>query len=182
MAKKVTFTISGDASAAANKWAVVGVTDKVHNTRLFRFVRSKQTTVTPPPTTDPEPWGVAFVTNHIATNESEHTATYWFLSHKAGNFNSISEDQKKYLLATGGAYSSDYDNRYLYCTDETTRLLTTLAQNVTGDGHYFNDGSPEGLIDEDFWVVVKIGNRWTSSYIASGVARNGSEIEIYFLI
>lgn len=39
MAKTVKFTISGNASTAANKWAVVDATSKLSNTLLYRFVR-----------------------------------------------------------------------------------------------------------------------------------------------
>lgn len=39
MTKTVKFTISGDASTAANKWAVVDATSKLSNTLLYRFVR-----------------------------------------------------------------------------------------------------------------------------------------------
>lgn len=176
MAKKVTFTISGDASAAANKWAVVGVTDKVHNTRLFRFVRSKQTTITPPtpdPNPNPTPHGVAFTTNHIATGPSEYNAYYWFLGPGAGEFATISEEQKQYLLASAYHNSPNYVDKYIYYTDEMTPTLNQLV-----NGHYeYSNGY--GLIETDFWVIVKIGNYWTSMYVAQGVAQNGREIEIY---
>lgn len=39
MAKKVTFTITGDANDAANKWAIIGSPNPLINTKLFRFVR-----------------------------------------------------------------------------------------------------------------------------------------------
>ena len=39
MAKKVTFNISGNADDASNKWAIIGLSDKLCNPRLFRFVR-----------------------------------------------------------------------------------------------------------------------------------------------
>ena len=124
-------------------------------------------------TPDPTPQGVAFTTNHIATDPSEYNAYYWFLDPGVGEFATISEEQKQYLLASAYHNSPNYDDRYIYYTDEMTPTLNQLV-----NGHYeYSDG--HGLIETDFWVVVKIGNYWTSMYVAQSVAQNGREIEIY---